>query len=399
MSDNIYAGLPEDLVAALKRCDVLAGPEQLDYYYNLYDPETGGFYYSISSRDTREMTPFAEGTSFTLEALRMGGMTLPDWYKEKVGPWIQNHQDESDGFFYEDLWGKITSGPRLNRDLSYSRDILSLCGLKPKYPLPQERLKGGEVSSTIPAYLENEETMLAYLDSLDWSYDMIWSTGQRLTTARTLIEAAGLLPLTREYIKNKQNPETGLFGDGFGWMNTNGAMKLSGFFDKDFPYPNVDLMLESVKKIYSGTPPTSATMTWNPFVLMNRAIASNVEDSERLRKVLYEKAPAIINCAIDAALLMKRADGGFASSISKPIKRQQGYLFGLALPEESDLDGTLIAGPRLRRTIHAVFGIAAPDQYYAQYNDEFWERCKNKAPIVKIYDKPDEPLAPAVKHP
>ena len=112
MTDNKYENLPAALGEALKRTDVLAGQEQLDLYYELYDPATGGFYYSISSRDTKEMTPFAEGTSFSLEALRYGGMTLPDWYKEKVSKWILNHQDEGDGFFYEDLWGKITSGPR-----------------------------------------------------------------------------------------------------------------------------------------------------------------------------------------------------------------------------------------------------------------------------------------------
>ena len=52
--DNIFAGLPEELVKALKRCDLLAGDEQLEYFYKLYDPETGVFYYSISSRDSAD---------------------------------------------------------------------------------------------------------------------------------------------------------------------------------------------------------------------------------------------------------------------------------------------------------------------------------------------------------
>ena len=30
--ENIYEGLPEKLVLALKRCDLLAGPEQLEYF-------------------------------------------------------------------------------------------------------------------------------------------------------------------------------------------------------------------------------------------------------------------------------------------------------------------------------------------------------------------------------
>ena len=180
MADNIYEGLPEELVKALKRTDILAGPEQLEYFYQLYDPRTGGFYYSISSRDAEDMTPFAEGTSFTLEALRAGGMTLPEWYKEKVSAWILPHQDPDDGFFYEELWGKLTSinpGPRISRDLGASTGILASCGVMPLYPLPVERMKDGSGSSALPAYLESRETMLAYLESLDWSTKSIWSTG------------------------------------------------------------------------------------------------------------------------------------------------------------------------------------------------------------------------------
>jgi hypothetical protein len=159
--------LPEDIKEALKRCDLLVGEEQLEYYYNLYDPGTGGFYYSISSRDAEKMTPFAEGTAFAQEALINGGMVLPEWYKEKVGSWILAHQEESDGFFYEELWGKITSGPRLNRDLGSSAGILENCGKKPLYPLPEERMKANEsekeTNTTLPERLQSKEKMLEFM--------------------------------------------------------------------------------------------------------------------------------------------------------------------------------------------------------------------------------------------
>lgn len=399
MTDNKYENLPAALGEALKRTDVLAGQEQLDLYYELYDPATGGFYYSISSRDTKEMTPFAEGTSFSLEALRYGGMTLPDWYKEKVSKWILNHQDEGDGFFYEDLWGKITSGPRLNRDLAYSTGILNLCGVKPKYPLPEERIKNNEISSTLPEYLESKEKMKEYLDSLDWSTASIWSTGQKLTTAKGLMKAAGLFEYVHDYIVDRQNKETGLWGDDLTWMNTNGAMKLSGFFqDEEHPFPLVETMINSVKWIFKNqTPPSSATHIWNPFVLLNAALNSNAKEADKYRAMLLDAGADIVNCAVDCALPMKRDDGGFASSAGGAIKRQQGYLFGLGLKTESDLDGTLIAGPRLRNFIHSVFGVPASKDYYAHKNDEFWEKCRNKAPIVKKFEKPDEPWAPVRK--
>ncbi len=396
--NNIYAGLPEELAKALKRSDILAGPEQLEYFYQLYDPTTGGFYYSISSRDAEDMTPFAEGTSFSLEALKAGGMTLPEWYKEKVSEWILGHQDESDGFFYEELWGKITSvipGPRLYRDLSYSTGILNWCDKKPLYTLPADRIKQGVENSTLPEYLESREKLLAYLDSLDWSTKAIWGTGQRLTTASTLFRAAGYFDLVRDYIISKQNPETGLWGESLEWMNTNGAMKLSFCFDNEHPVPNPEKAIESVLKIYSGdTPPSSATWVWNPFVFLHRLLGCAGERKEELRALLIEKGADIVNRAIDCAMKMHREDGGFASSFTHATPAQQGYIFGYGTTTESDLDGTLIAGQRLRAYMHSVFGVPASHDYYVQYNDEFWERIKNKPAVVKTLPRPKENLAP-----
>ncbi len=404
MSQKDFRQLPKRLQDALLRCDALAGPDQLDYFYELYDPETGGFYYSISSRDAEEMTPFAEGTAFTLEALRYGGLTLPEWYKEKVSEWILGHQDESDGFFYETLWGKTTANSRINRDLAYSKDILKACGKAPLYPLPEERIKAGAASSSqsagFPEYLESREKMKEYLDSLNWTTEYIWSTGHDLTTAKNLMRAAGLYEYVHDYIKDRQNKETGLWGgggddgDGLTWMNTNGAMKLSGFFsDDEHPYPNYELAVQSVKRIYSEcTPPTEATWIWNPFVLLGSIFESHSKDAEAIRDLLYEAGPDIVNTAVDCALRLKRADGGFASGVNGAISRQQGYLFGYGRRDESDLDGTLIGGPRLRNFIWSVFGIEAPKGYYKEKNDEFWQRIKNKAPIVKTLPRPEGPL-------
>ena len=400
MSEQKFENLPKELQEALLRCDILAGPEQLEYFYQLYDPKTGGFYYSISSRDSEEMTPFAEGTSFVLEALRYGGMVLPEWYKEKVSEWVLNHQDESDGFFYEDLWGKITSGARIYRDLGFSKNIISWCGKKALYRFPEERVKSGESASTdsagFPEYLESEEKMKKYLDSLDWTGDGIWGTGQALTTAREMISAAGLFEFTHDYIVSKQNEETGLWGEGLGWMNTNGAMKLSSYFtDPAHPYPNPEKAFESVKALYAGeTPPTWATWVWNPFVLMLRILEHAGDNAENLRALLYSTGAEIVNRAVDCALKMKRADGGFASSFNKAISHQQGYLFGHGTATESDLDGTLIAGPRLRDFIWSVFGLKAPGGYYADKSEEFFERCRNKPEIKKTLPRPPWSLSP-----
>ena len=387
MTDSKYAGLPTELASALKRCDELVGDDVLEYFYQLYDPETGGFYYSISSRDLEGMTPFAEGTKFAMEHLRCGGIESPEWHKRLVGNWILNHQDKDDGYFYEDLWGKTTSGPRLNRDLTYSKDILrDFCGIEPLYPTPDERLKQGTAGETVPDYLRSRENMIAWLDSLDWSNKKIWGTGQNLSMASALIKAAGLDRTVYEYVLEKQNPETALWDEGLNWMSTNGGMKISSFLSKTgYPFPNVGKMIDSVLKIFtSGESADYATFIWNPFVLLSNAVESLPEDErEQMRKKLYENGADIVNFAIDSALKLKRPDGGYSSHIIYAQKKQQGYLYGLGLTDESDMDGTVIAGHLLRSAINRTFGITASNDYHAGKGEEFWERCRNKPKVVK----------------
>ena len=386
MADS-YERLPDELRKALKRCDLLVGNEILEYYYNLYDPKTGGFYYSISSRDLEKMTPFAEGTRFVLESLAAGGIGIPDWEKEKVGKWIYEHQDEDDGYFYEELWGKTTSGPRKDRDLTYSVDILrKYCSMDTKYPIPEERITSDIKNAAVPEYLKSKENIVAYMDSLDWSTESIWLTGQKLCSALSLIRAAGLFDTVSDYVASRQNPSTGLWGEDCAWMNTNGGMKLSVFFrDTDHPYPRIETMIDSVLSIFAGNVPAPhATYIWNPFVLLGAALSSM--DDERkilMREKLLDKGADIVNFAVDSALRLKRQDGGFSSNIDRAQSKQQGFFFGLGLPDESDMDGTVIAGHRLRSTIHSVFGVKCSNDYYAAQEELFWERCKNKPEIIK----------------
>ena len=401
MENDNFNALPKKLQEALKRSDVLVGKQTLEYYYNLYDPRTGGFYYSISSRDMEKMTPFAEGTYFVLNALRDGGITPPDWYKEKVSAWLLPHQDEGDGYFYEELWGKITQGTRrINRDLTYSTIIIkSYCGKQPLYPTPEERIKTAEKSadgksSATPEFLSSKEKFLEHLKGLNWNAP--YGTGSTLATQASLIKAAGLFDVAADFIASIQNPETGLWGEGLGWENTNAAMKLATYFqDTDHPYPRIEKLIESVQKIFeSGVDPNLATHIWNPFVALTCAFVSVGERADELRPLLYEKGADIVNFAIDAAEKLRKPDGGFSSFQAGSIARQQGYLFGAGLPYESDLDGTVIAGQLLRAQMHRVFGVTADHTYLSEYGDDFWERCKNKPPIVKTMPRGNEALNP-----
>ena len=250
-------------------------------------------------------------------------------------------------------------------------------------------------ASPIPEHLQSEKNFIEYLESFDWTKPP-YSTGQALATQSSLIRSAGLFEVAVDFIKSKQNPETGLWGPGLGWANTNATMKLSTFFqDEEHPFPRIEKMVESIQKIFeSGVDPDLATHIWNPFVALTCAFVSVGERADELRPLLYEKGADIVNFAIDAAEKLRKPDGGFSSFQAGSIARQQGYLFGAGLPNESDLDGTVIAGQLLRTQMHRVFGVKADHTYLAPYAEDFWERCKNKAPIVKTMPRGNEALNP-----
>lgn len=247
-----------EILSALDRLDQFIGKDVVQWAINLYDPETGGFYTSSSSRDYEPFTPYAESTYFVTDILRAGGImdaaSTPQWWKDKVGKWVQSHQSEADGYFYEAFFGPYTSGVRRNRDLQYSVGLLNRVGYKPLYKTPQERLKEAEElkaaenaqpqatpapqkTPSVPAHLQSEANFIAYLDSQDWSSKGIWNTGNKLSSESSVIKSAGLWEVANKYIVEKQNPETGLWGEGLTYNNTNGAMKLASFFDKEHPYP------------------------------------------------------------------------------------------------------------------------------------------------------------------
>lgn len=383
--------LPQEILEALKRADELVDKEMLNYFIDLYDPETGGFYYTISARDTTGFEPVAEGTRFVLELLRNGGICheLPQWWTEKLVPWIQSHQSEEDGYFYEPMWGKDTDGNRRNRDLTYSLNILEYAKAQPLYPTAYERAEaaasGDSASaSVLPERLTSEEKMLEYLDSLDWSTAKIWSTGNELQAEHSMIKSAGLEDVVREYIAEKQNKETGLWGEGCSWQNTNGAMKLSVYFDNANPYPNLEKMVDSVFSIYENEPsPSDGVYLWNALVTLTSGIQDYTVLPEAVKEKIYGKGVYLINLIVDRALEFRKPDGGYSRTIDHALSSASGGTpVGLGL-YESDMDGTAIIGPRMRSYLYQLFGVKPENTYFTEYEDWFLEQLQNKAPIEK----------------
>lgn len=387
----------EKILAELKRADELCGKEIIDWLISLYDPESGGFYYSISARDTEGFLPDLESTYQAVYLLQQGGMYKSGAVSEKIIPkpvqegfieYARELQDEEDGYFYHTHWGKKVPPSRKNRDLMWARGLINKFGGSFKYPLPEERIKASveadgdsqKEATVIEERFTSKEKFLEYLSSMNWETGG-WGAGNLLASQVTQIKAAGLFKVAAEFLAEKQNKETGLWGEGLSYANTNAAMKISAFFgENSMPYPNLDKMINSVIYIIKNEGvPIYITDVWNPIVAINQAKATYKELPEELSAKLNEALPKIIHISVNNAILFKKADGAFGYHRLTGQQTSQCVTVSTGA-NESDVNGSLAACTSMRGSLYALAGIAAPpiyDKYAEYFHDKMQKICEN----------------------
>lgn len=372
----------------LKKLDALVGKEVLDFMYEVYDAESSAFYYTKSGTLDKELLPDIEATNFSLEVLETGGIFkdgYPAVFREKLVPWVKAKQSEEDGYFYLPQWGK-TSGSRRDRDLTFALDILNRFGEAPLYKTPHERFNDEVLYSNMPKHFTDEKEFIKWLDSMSFETDSVWATGNAISSAVGQIKAAGFLSIARSYVTERQNKDTALFGDGLSFMNSNGTMKLSSLFDESYPFPNLYQAVKSIIEIIKNTTiPSDVAITyiWNPFMAINNLKSSYKNVPEEVSGLLYDNADALIDFAYKNALAFKREDGGFSEYTDRGLPVIQGAAKVGDGSLGSDLDGTVIASPRLRGSLYEIFDLEKSTDYYTPYRAEFIEKIQSKAPFSK----------------
>lgn len=375
----------ERILSELKKADELCGRSILEWLASLYDPQSGGFYYSVSARDTDGFLPDLESTYQAIYLLQLGGMYKTGAVPEEIMPreiqdglvaFARELQDESDGYFYHPQWGKKINASRRGRDLMWAKGLINKFGGKAKYMLPEERIEksraaaenNGGAAPVIDERFTSEEKFTEYLESLDFETNA-WGSGNTLSAQQSQIKAAGFMDLTREYLASKQNKETGLWGKGLNYMATNGAMKISGYFTKESPYPNLDKMLDSVIYIIKNEGiPIYITDVWNPLVTINQAKGTYGGIKcmpKELTEKLFSALPEIIRISVHNAMLFKKEDGAFGYNRLQGQHSSQGMIVSTGV-NESDVNATLAACTSMRSSLWSLAELEPP----AIYKDE-----------------------------
>ncbi len=362
----------------------------LDFFISLYDPHTGGFYFSPSGRDMEGLLPDVESTAQILSMFPKE--KLPAEYKEKLGTWVQGLQSEDDGFFYHLQWGKEINQERRGRDNSWALNILSKCDMVPLYKTVEERLKENvkgnnepsQQNKNLPEYLTSDEAFYKWISSLPWDTHP-WSAGNSLNAVRGEIIAAGYYDKTVDYVYSQQNTTTGLWGKTTSptIKEVSAVMKVSTFLMRGMEH--TDKAMQSILNVlenYVENAGEDALVLdmYNAWVAI-QTIVLRCENKESLN-AFYEKAPDLLRQAFKNIEKFKKGDGGYSYSLDKTISESMGAYVGMGLPE-GDVNATTISHFNYITQAYKAMGTEHEGFFSDEQIDYFFSSILNKAPVVK----------------
>ena len=146
LAGDIGEPVASEIVSAFKNHYDVYTDGIVTWFANLYEHETGGFYYSNSARETACFRPDLESTYQTLQFMLGSGMCaglsececVPKWISEKIVYFTKSLQDPN-GYFYHPQWGKKMidiKTSRRGRDLTWGDRILKRFKDQPTYDTP-----------------------------------------------------------------------------------------------------------------------------------------------------------------------------------------------------------------------------------------------------------------------
>ncbi len=332
--------------------DTIYSGDMVSWLANLYDIETGGFYFSNSARDYTStiyqgkyslLLPEIESTDQALDFINQSGMlygigtletALPDWMREAIIQFVKKKQDPN-GYFYHPQWTHEMVDNNLSRrgrDVSKGTAALKKLGAKPTYNTPNGVIGDGilwdgtpvsktaltmpidtpktsavsfvvATNTSYPAHMKDKESFVAYINSLN---DAIakdsYTVGNQLASQADQIKARditlkkegadySLALILKEWLDSKCYPTTGHWSSTPDYPGLNGFLKISATYQAlglELPYPEAAAR-SSVDSIeLSGRYPT-ACFAYNSWYSVCNIISNVTKHKSK------EEAERIIN--------------------------------------------------------------------------------------------------------
>ncbi len=418
---------------------------------NLYDPVTGGFYYSNSARNNEGYLPDLESTSGAIaivESILMGyGGTLTDYFGEQIAEkfvaFTLNMQDEN-GYFYHPQWTRtlIDANPeRRTRDMLNALNILEYFGRAPAYDTPNgvagegyampiaaltEPLTADRISAVsrlvstggeeiyIPAHLKTKEAFESYLKNLSIRSDPAYVC-DTLASELPLYKAAdelhseqgknfSLLKILEKYLADNQNINTGL------WVSSNNityetvahmtnTAKL--YSDIGVILPGYSIILNTLKECMKFEAEvdemTDISSAWLALgaVVGNLVSCKNKLNEHEINSALnrlYKDLDGILSVTVEKMLLFVREDGSFSSTPEGSASDVMGMPMAIPLMDEGDMNATLIAVNSIWLSVFRVLDIGNVPIFVTSDRMMFARTLSDMGVIIKNEVKKTPPI-------
>jgi len=384
----------------------------IDWIVNLYDPESGGFYFKKSSKDTVGFLPDRESTANCIGMLNTLGVVnknkpsefLTGEMKEKMIAFARQYYNPQDGFWYELPWGKYINESKRAYESSGASQVLrmfgatavpktaSLASIEPIVAndnnLCDECFEEENAIATLNAEDISEryaslENFQAWLDSL--SFSSVYSTGSLLLTNLGSIRSAGneYYDCVIDFINAHMNPRTGFFsaidpetGDWIDQVNydsMSGTYKVSAVYGESYyaslggryvTIPYFDKLMDSTMTVMlSDETGWHACDLANPWVLIKNAKYSqkDVLGNPAYKAALdrfYEKLPELLKDTEEKILALLCEDGSYSYYADCGAGGNKGVLQGLNLREGEMSGASMVVS--LRNGMYGALGLPVP---------------------------------------
>lgn len=384
--------MAKSLQEVLRELDGEFDKSIVDWMISLYDPKSGGTYYSCSARDNDQFAPDIESVTQIASAMRILGLTTdtpdnkygsPEWYNKRAVQFIRERQDPDDGYFYDPQYKTIANKAKIERNTSFALSFLRRnYDAEPFYKTPMQRvaektdLKAAEaknVNTGVGVY-ESKESFLRWLDEITAKRNS-YCWGSDIASAHSIIKAYGHEETLVDWLKERQYPN-GTWEKEFDMTAVNGALKMCGFFNQSNGYyPNYRNYIRNVIEFTKTFDPVTAAATWNPLG-STRVIINNLPELDTdLRAELDAGIIEMISNVIVKMRLFRQPDGGYGYLRKGSSTYSNDVVVSLGSPEGDVNAMTLIA-----LTYSEAYELSGTPitRVLKKYSDYYWEKMKER---------------------
>ncbi|MGB7327323.1 MAG: hypothetical protein WBD31_20775 [Rubripirellula sp.] len=344
------------------------------WWGEVYDPESGGFFYSLSSKRSPQYGPFIEATAKAIHVLDWTGMTqqtLPR-FRANVIRFFQSRQNPNTGFFRDPDYQDQYSHSMLTRALGMSIGALESCGAKPLYEHPLSRVDENTVASQHYKHYESPEAFTEWLDSLPWE-SRTWTVGGRLRAELGVFnqlpseKRETLLPLARKYVARRQQDNGYFAALNDDWTSSlSGSYKIAAFLDgTGVPIPRKKEMLATtLDHLFHSHYQNSIVLynTANMLNILNRNASDSADQESNDAAFDVELRIKVVRRCTEILSTMHAEDGGFVTQIGKTAPSQNGIRLADDV-NESNTNATGLAHKTRNLLIQLATGKSEPHHH------------------------------------